>query len=568
MFCASQTRQCRRLTKCVEHTDYHEVRRLRAADISETGGYTLIVGVVRLARNVALADSRKWVSRCNLASSYTVLLVILRLFYRTYSRFDRSVLTSTCYPWRISSCVRRLRVAVDEWLGKRVVEIDSRVKQPVGAKSMTGGTDKLIKKAMNRQKAGDPKAAESIYKKILRDNEQHLDAAYLLGALYAEQGNITAALKYSLQADAIPPASYRVKNNLGNLYRLQEDFATAIAYFQAALRLNPEFAEAYNNLGITYHHCNQLDDAIATYRLAVALHPGFLAALFNLGNAYWDNGNLLDAAECYLRTLELDPDYRLAHDRLASYYIDKGTNETAIIHLNRCLDLDPADACGARIRLAYVSGVTPALNFPVELIQRTYLKKARHWDDDVQRKDMAFLGPRIIEQAVYAIKPALTQPLDILDLGCGTGLCGPFLRPLCGTLTGVDISAAMLAQAKPKQIYDQLVCQDITAFLLDHPPSYDLVVASGVLIFYAALDPVFRAIANSLRPGGYLVFTVYKSDSQDYSIRSNFHFAHHPDYLRHTAEFCGLKVIDLREVIHEYDKGAAQPGFVVTLWSA
>ena len=39
---------------------------------------------------------------------------------------------------------------------------------------------------------------------------------------------------------------------------------------------------------------------------------------------------------------------------------------------------------------------------------------------------------------------------SVLDLGCGTGLAGAAFRPFCDWLVGVDLSPAMLAQARGK----------------------------------------------------------------------------------------------------------------------
>ena len=52
-----------------------------------------------------------------------------------------------------------------------------------------------------------------------------------------------------------------------------------------------------------------------------------------------------------------------------------------------------------------------------------------------------------------------------LDLGCGTGLVGERLRKMVRRLEGVDLSEAMLAEARRKQIYDRLHKGDLTQFL-------------------------------------------------------------------------------------------------------
>jgi predicted TPR repeat methyltransferase len=58
--------------------------------------------------------------------------------------------------------------------------------------------------------------------------------------------------------------------------------------------------------------------------------------------------------------------------------------------------------------------------------------------------------------------------VDVLDLGCGTGLSGQALRPLARRLTGVDLSPAMIDARRTRTVYDVLTVAEITAF----PPRY------------------------------------------------------------------------------------------------
>ena len=54
---------------------------------------------------------------------------------------------------------------------------------------------------------------------------------------------------------------------------------------------------------------------------------------------------------------------------------------------------------------------------------------------------------------------------NCLDLGCGTGLSGEPFKGLSRRLVGVDVSSGMLEQAKRKDIYSVLECEDVFAFL-------------------------------------------------------------------------------------------------------
>ena len=46
-------------------------------------------------------------------------------------------------------------------------------------------------------------------------------------------------------------------------------------------------------------------------------------------------------------------------------------------------------------------------------------------------------------------------------MGCGTGLCGAWFTDYSSQMVGVDISPNMLAQAKKKLVYDELIAADL-----------------------------------------------------------------------------------------------------------
>ena len=98
--------------------------------------------------------------------------------------------------------------------------------------------------------------------------------------------------------------------------------------------------------------------------------------------------------------------------------------------------------------------------------------------------------------------------LDVLDAGCGTGLCGPLIARYARRLVGVDLSAPMLAQARARNVYDELVKCELTAYLGDSTGAFDVIVSADTLVYFGLLEDVIAASANALRPGGRLIFTV------------------------------------------------------------
>ena len=141
-----------------------------------------------------------------------------------------------------------------------------------------------------------------------------------------------------------------------------------------------------------------------------------------------------------------------------------------------------------------------------------------------------------------------SRSLDVLDAGCGTGLCGPLVAPYARRLVGVDLSEAMLARARARNVYDELVKRELTAYLRDSPGSFDVIVSADTLVYFGPLEEVAAAAANALRPGGVLVFTVEElsgaASDAGYSLSPNGRYRHSPALRRARAGGCGTAVGD------------------------
>ena len=174
------------------------------------------------------------------------------------------------------------------------------------------------------------------------------------------------------------------------------------------------------------------------------------------------------------------------------------------------------------------------------------------FDDYAERFDqhlmveLAYAAPNLVRRIVGQ-RLDLTDPI-VVDLGCGTGICGPLFRTLAARLIGVDLAPAMLAQARHKNTYDLLVEEDLVRFLGRHQEAFDLCIAADVFVYMGDLRPAFSTTARALRPGGYLAFTIESStDQPDWVLRRTGRYAHSHGYIEELAQACGL-------VIKAFDK--------------
>jgi SAM-dependent methyltransferase len=97
----------------------------------------------------------------------------------------------------------------------------------------------------------------------------------------------------------------------------------------------------------------------------------------------------------------------------------------------------------------------------------------------------------------------------ILDAGAGTGLLGAALAELGFTsLDALDLSPAMLAEARRKGIYGRLTEARLGDPLPYDTGAYDAVVACGVLTTGHAPASCLDELVRITRPGGHVVFTL------------------------------------------------------------
>jgi predicted TPR repeat methyltransferase len=154
----------------------------------------------------------------------------------------------------------------------------------------------------------------------------------------------------------------------------------------------------------------------------------------------------------------------------------------------------------------------------------------------------------------------------VLDAGCGTGLCGPLIAPYARRLTGVDLSARMLDQARARNVYDELVKGELTAFLCGARAEYDVIVSADTLCYFGPLHDVTAAAAAALRPGGQVVFTVEEliagGAESGYSLSARGRYQHAHQYVERV-----LAAAHLRSAIASaelrLESGEPVPGLVV-----
>ncbi|MES2069520.1 MAG: tetratricopeptide repeat protein [Pseudomonadota bacterium] len=376
------------------------------------------------------------------------------------------------------------------------------------------------------------------------------------------------ALASYQQAIAVKPDYAEAYNNHGSVLHRQHRYEAALLSYRRALQLNPVLADAWNNQGIALHALHAYEDAVASYEQALLIKPDYAEAYCNRGMALQKLRRFQQALDSYEQTLRLQPQYANAHVHRADSLRALGRNSEAIAAYRKALE-HGANAGQINYALAALGAAPAPAASPAAYVKELFDQYAGHFEQHLlqglQYRTPALLVDAVRQTAREATVPATPAAWNIVDLGCGTGLCGPLLKPLAGRLVGVDISPNMLEQAAQKGLYDELVYGEIAGFLRQQRDCYDLVLAADVFVYIGDLAEVFAGARQGLKSGGIFGFSVEESDGDDIVLRASRRFAHSPSYLRKMAQEYGFILEKMDRCAIRQDEGQDVYGYLLVM---
>jgi predicted TPR repeat methyltransferase len=337
---------------------------------------------------------------------------------------------------------------------------------------------------------------------------------------------------------AIDPGQAHARLMLGVMAAQRGDSPQALAHFDAAAERAPEMAAVHNNRGHTLHRIGRWHEAVASYDRALALGRVDANALSHRADALHRIGRFEAALQSYDRAIALEPDLADAMIERADLLIDMGRPEDAAAALEQARG---AGADGPTIDFALAAlGLAPiAAASPPGYVRQLFDEYAERFDSHLVGH-LGYRGPALIDGLISRL--ALPPVAAAVDLGCGTGLCGPILRPRAARLVGVDLAPKMLEQAQRRGLYDELVCEELTAFAAGTPAQFELAVAADVMNYFGDLAAPLAALRGMLRPGGWLVFTIELDEAAAVALQRSRRFAHSADHVREAASATGFSV--------------------------
>lgn len=467
----------------------------------------------------------------------------------------------------------------------------------------------LLQQAVALHQQGRLEPAQALYRQVLELHPRQFDALHLLGVIARQQGDAQGAIALISQAIDVDGAQAGAHCNLGVALLDAGRAEDALASHDTALARNPGYAMAWSNRGNALRKLGRLDEALLSYQRALAIQPGYAEAhcnraivLQDLGRyldalgaaeqaldlndrnaeAWFARGNALhclrqlaDAVESFDRAIHLRPRWAEAYSAQGASLQRMGEFDAALDSYDHALRLKPGHAlahyhrgnalrslarndeavAAYRAALAHGDnpetiafalaslgvGETPAV-LPADYVRSLFDQYANHFDQHLVDV-LGYRTPAYLDDMLRRVAPA--AGLDTLDLGCGTGLCGPYLKTYSRSLAGVDLSRQMLDKAAERGIYDDLVCGDLTGYLDGRRDAWDLAVAADVFVYIGDLAPVFDGVHRALRGGGRFCFSVEAGadNDADFTLRPSNRYAHTLAYLRRLAADTGFDIL-------------------------
>ena len=361
---------------------------------------------------------------------------------------------------------------------------------------------------------GQHQRAVELLRAALAASGGRVDWANKVGNILTAQNRFAEAADIFEQAIAKAPAQALLRINLGAACERLGDFPKAEAAYQAAISLEPQSQEAYRLLSALYAGRNMELEAVRAYCAGYVVSPRETTTPYLLGKAYYVLGRLDEAAEVYRLWREAEPGNPVPAHLFAA-----------------CAPGADGDAIPDRCSESYVNV--------------TFDDYANHFDGKLSALD--YRGPDLLQRLMAAHFEAQAD-LHVLDAGCGTGLCAPILRPYARSLAGVDLSGSMLEIAHQRGLYEALHKAEIGAFLAGEAGvarPFDLIACMDTLIYFGALDDIFRRFAENLLPGGWLIFTseICADNSKLYQLNPSGRYSHSVSCLRRTMEDAGFHCV-------------------------
>jgi predicted TPR repeat methyltransferase len=446
-------------------------------------------------------------------------------------------------------------------------------------------------------RSGDTERAAAIYRAALALAP---DEAWLwrdLAGVYQGTARADLAMRCVRNALSIDPGHAATWLQYAALAERMENAELAEEGFLRALALDPDLADARFGLGVLHMKAFRFEEAIANLKEVLARGGADEVVHISLGHALYMTAGFAESAEAFEQAAACSP---LVGNSLRRYARAKTFATIIAGDLGHALaeypalagsEVEPLDEIardGFGLLSAYGHGdaalalgqwrlsrnpedpVQQYLNDavarkPIDAVPGAYVET--YFDSFAAGFDEKLLGvlnyrvPRDLAALVGGHRSAFSR---MLDLGCGTGLAGEHLARFGTNLTGVDLSAGMLAEAAKRPVYSALTKHEAVGFLKAHPACFDLVFAADLLIYFGRIEELIAAVAQATMRSGIFTLSIELAEHRDFEVRPSGRFAHSESYLVSRTAPC-FEIIQQQATGLRLEAGVPVKGLLVVL---
>jgi predicted TPR repeat methyltransferase len=437
------------------------------------------------------------------------------------------------------------------------------------AASQIDTLEDALAEALRLLRAEQLPQAEALYQAVLSRDPRQPDALQFLGVLRHLQGQRDESIGLIRQALEVAPEAPGIWNNLGNVLLEGGQIDGATAAYERSIALAPGEPQAHNNLATIYRRQLRWQEAEAACRRAIVADAEMADAWYNLSLILLGQGRVPEGLQANGHATLLWPRHLLQRDQILRALVLLGHLDQAADLYREWLVEDPGNpVVEHQLAACLQDGAAPsrASDAYVETLFDGFAASF-----DAKLTKLHYRAPDLV---VQALRSAIGEPrgeLSVADLGCGTGLCGPLVRPWAERLVGCDLSVGMLRQARLRQVYDALHKAELVYYLETQPGCFEVLTCADTLCYFGDLQPLMHAARRALQPGGHFIFTLETLGETDFAHSTGYHlqpsgrYAHSLLYVYGCALSAGLHVSAAKADTLRDEAGQKVQGWLVTL---
>lgn len=379
------------------------------------------------------------------------------------------------------------------------------------------------------------------YKQAVLLDKNDTIALTSMATIYYEQAKYDQGVDLCFKALARDPNNDRAMLLLGNFYYVTKQFDKSLKYYEQALSLaTADRFVVLSNLSKLCLELGRADEAEKYSREIVEnSEKKDVESLYVFGQALEQLEKFDEAAHVFMQILKKQEttDMHVTLGGCLYNMMLKGQDVYSLLDL--WLDNFPDNPIALHTLKTIENEATRA---SADYVKTLFDAFADCFDEVLE--GLEYHAPELISKKVASYY----KGGNILDLGCGTGLCGFELSKLIPVdqLDGVDLSEKMIKKAQERKLYHTLDQADISVYQKSN--NYSMVMSADVLTYLGDLKDVFKCVFENLVSGGYFIFSVSKGTGDKYEMEKSGRFVHSDKYIKSIIDQ-HFEIVEMDEVV-------------------